>query len=161
MANLIIQAIEVYNNRQYKSLYRLTPNDMEAALFQKHQGKHSEELVVYTKDNNSPQALAIQHYKQTIIQEYQDNWEHFFIGWKIKQERQHKEVVTLIKKKAQQAQKQAELARLQYNTIYEQFLKVQQKLQVLQDQVEFQTKTREEKQLARLKKKQAKTLRIM
>lgn len=178
MAQKVIQAIEFYNNRPHKALQDLTPNDMEAALFQKHRSQHPSHIQLIHKDNKSLEALAIRGYKDTLIEEYRGNWELFFIDWRAKQEKQHQEVVRLIKEKAEQARIEAEEAknkfntmaeqvkieaaeaRKNYNTIYEQCLQLQQQIQYLQKEAEYLQKLREDKEIAKLKKKNAKRMEI-
>lgn len=131
---------------------------MEAALFQKHLNKHPTHLDHLTENRDTPEAVVIQDYKKTIIQEYRGDWERFFIDWRLKQEKQHLEVVSLIKQKAQQALKDAEEARQKYDTIYEQYVEVQKKLQFIQEEAELQKKLREKKESLKLKKKNAKRM---
>lgn len=105
MAKKVQEAIEIYNNRLHKSLFKLTSNAMEAALFQKSRNTHPNYLQLRTRNSNTPEAVAIQHYKKTIINEYRGDLERFFIDWRLKQEKQHQEVIYLIKEKSRRGSK--------------------------------------------------------
>ena len=88
-ALFIKEIIEAYNNKPHKSLYGMTPNNMEEALFVQNKGTQIIDydiLPALTKNDNGEIANQVTRYKQTIVQDYCQNYigdpQKFFIDFR-------------------------------------------------------------------------------
>lgn len=164
IAEIIKQSVEEYNQRPHTALFGLSPNHMEEALFQKHQNKATAKLVTLWKndqatkelvplwvDDQSPIAVDIRDYKKEVAEKYKGDWEQFFIEWKLDQEQQYKLVVNEIIKSVQES-------RAKYENLYRQHIEMQKQLEFFYQQALQVQKEKQEKELIKLKKQQAKKL---
>lgn len=159
MASLINEAIEFYNQRPHKSLYGLSPNQMEEALFLKHGNKHPTNVgELITANNESPQAKAITEYKKQVALNYQGDWERFFVDWRIKQETFQQELINELRQDKQKAQQKINEIATQYENLYTQNLELQRKLEEVYQESLRLKKEREDKLLKKQRKKNAQKL---
>lgn len=159
MASLINEAIEFYNQRPHKSLYGLSPNQMEEALFLKHGNKHPTNIgELITANDESPQAKAITEYKKDVALNYKGDWERFFIDWRIKQETFQQELINELRQNKQKAQQKINEISTQYQNLYTQNLELQRKLEEVYQESLRLKKEREHKLLKKQRKRDAQKL---
>ena len=159
MASLIKQAIEQYNQRPHRSLYGLSPNQMEEALFLKHGDQHPTDVgELITANDESPQARAIILYKKEVALNYQGDWERFFIDWRTKQETFQRELIDQLRQDKQKAQAKLNEISTQYENLYTQNLDLQRKLEEVYQESLRLKKEREEKLLKKQRKRDAQKL---
>ena len=157
MASFVKQAIELYNQRLHKSLYGLSPNQMEEALFLKHGNQHPTNVGEFIPANDElPQAKAITQYKKEVALNYQENWERFFIEWR--KETFQQELINQLRQDKQRAQEEINEISAQYENLYTQNLDLQRKLEEVYQESLLLKKEREEKLLKKQQKKNAQKL---
>lgn len=157
----MIYKINVKNQKQNKILNRylcISTNHMEEALFEKHGNSKPNELVVLQKNDNSIIANEYSNYKKQVVSQYKGNWERFFFECILKQEEQHQEIINEITKSGREARQREKEISEKYQTLYNEHLEAQRKLDFLHEQALIFKKEKEEKELLKLKKQQAKKL---
>ena len=159
-AKIIHKSIEFYNDREHSTLFGLSPNQMEDALFDAHGNKHPKNLELLALNNNSPESTMINQYKAIIAQKYKGNWEQFFIEWRIEQQKGQQELVREVKQQKEEFLKtikeQKETFQTQYQSLYQQYLEVQKELKFVHDQAVEDLKEKQRKQELKNKRKNAK-----
>jgi site-specific recombinase XerD len=156
MAKIIKQSIEAYHRKPHRSLYGLTPDQMEEALFRKHKDKHPTDIVLLTENDMSERAQQAQAYKMQVVREYAGDWVTFFLDWKQQQQEWQKDLKQTLMQAVEEAKEREQVALKQNKTLYEQYLEVQKQLEYMHQRAVEEQREKEEKQARKLKKQQAK-----
>jgi site-specific recombinase XerD len=120
---------------------------MEEALFLEHGGLHPNvdlDLPQVAKAN-SKGASDIEVYKQRVLSEFRGDWPAFFTDWRSQQQEWQAKTTQELKE-----------AKERYNTLYEQYIDVQKKLEAVHEESMRQKAAEEIKQARRLKRQSSK-----
>jgi integrase len=151
MSEFVQLAIETYNNKPHKSLFGLTPNHMEQALFQKHQNNKPSQLNLLYFNDKSLLAQNLRDYKKQVALEYKGDWERFFIEWRENQEKQYNKIIDALAKSALEASEK-------YQNLFNKHLEMKKQVEYLHQQALLVQQEKEKKEALRLKKQLAKKL---
>lgn len=154
---VVHESIEFYNNREHKALFGLTPNQMEEALFKAHGNQHPTDVQLLTHNIESNETNDIIQYKQTVVNKYKGNWEQFFIDWRLEQQKwilQQQQNHQQLLDNHQQLLDELEKNKEKYDSLYHQYIEIQQQLKVVHEKTLNDIKEQElKKQLKEKKKK--------
>lgn len=150
--DLVKKSIEIYNSKPHRSLDNRSPNNMEEALFHTHGNIHPKAVVLY--DSKS---LEYKAYQTKVLQDFDGDWERFFMNWLEESRSNHAEslseirlnqaeIVTTLKEKAAEALKQ-------YETLYEKYHKIQKDLEQVLTEALMVKEAREAKESRKLARK--------
>lgn len=147
---VVKQAIEDYNSTPHAYHKRqASPNDMEEALFLKHGKDHPEEGIPLTGQANSQESFEIEAYKAQALEVYKaqelESWPQFFIHWRLEQKAAQERTEQLL-----------EASHSRYETLYEQYLTLQAKLEEVHQESMRKKTAYEAKQARSLKRQEAK-----
>lgn len=159
MSEFVQLAIETYNNKPHKSLFGLTPNHMEQALFQKHQNNKPSQLNLLYFTDKSLLALNLRDYKKQVALEYKGDWERFFIEWRENQEKQYHKIIDDISKSADEARERENKISEKYQNLFNAHLEMKKQVEYLHQQALLVQQ--EKKEALRLKKQLAKKLPLL
>ena len=161
MSLLVHQGIEFYNQRPHRFLHSLSPNQMEEALFLQHGGQHPENVgKLIVANDNSIAATAMRQYKEEVSLKYQGSWANFFVEWRAKQENFQVKLVEEIRDNKQRNEQQSREMAEKYENLYTQNLELQRKVEEVHQESLVNKQEREDRQLRKLKKKDAQKLRF-
>lgn len=165
MSEFVKLAIEAYNNKPHSSLFGLSPNHMEEALFQKHQSNKPDELTLLYYNDESSLAQSLRDYKKQVAVDYKGDWERFFIEWRETQQKQLHKIVDNIAKSADEARQAAFEARerekeisQKYQSLFNVHMEVKKQVEFLHQQALAFQQEKEKKEALKLKKQLAKKL---
>jgi len=113
---------------------------------------------------------SVKLFQAQVVQEYKGDWQRFFIEWREKQEKQHKEVIktqgtiitsqgVIIKKldkRALEAELNEKALLAKYESLYEKHMEMHKKMTFLYEKEQRRQELEQSKDQAKLKKKQAK-----
>jgi integrase len=158
MSEFVQLAIETYNNKPHKSLFGLSPNHMEEALFQKHQNNKPSQLNLLYFNDTSLLAQNLRDYKKQVALEYKGDWERFFIEWRENQEKQYHKIINDISKSADEARERENKISEKYQNLFNAHLEMKKQVEYLHQQALLVQQEKEKKEAIKLKKQLAKKL---
>ncbi len=151
MSQVVKESIEFYNNKKHSSLFFMTPNLMEEALFNKHKNQLPENKQLLLAKNKTLQGDLLKQYKYELVHKFKGDWETFFIEWEKKQTYQFNEIIKTIKEKAQQTENE-------YQSLFKQNLDLQIQLEEINKKNQQDIQKEKDIQFKKEKRKNAKKL---
>jgi len=143
---VIQREIEDYNARPHSYFKgQASPNAMEEALFAQHGSSHPSSTLPLLAASSSEDSLDIEVYKKEVLSVYHGDWVSFFQDWRLEQRNWQKKTTLELQE-----------AKSRYESLYEQYLKVQAKLEAVYQESMRKKAEDEKKEALRLKRKESK-----